>query len=264
MRWIFFCAVLGLCSSSHANGKQCTQWDIHDAEGISDFLDSWQKIHIAYLRFRQCDEGTVRARFSKAVTDLLAYHWSRLNELQPLIAADSAFGGFVVSHADEAGPHALKDIRRFAAEKCPQSAGALCAQISAGTMISNPMDSVQRFDGSVAEEAMDFLDNWSNVYLAYVRFRQEDDGAIAEGFSDAVARLLSQQWPRLKDAQAYMAMDSAFGGFILSHIDESADTGDLNRIRILAAKGCPQSALPFCKEILRQFAAMDSLDALAR
>src|SRR4051812_32410597 len=51
-----------------------------------------------------------------------------------------------------------------------------------------------------ADTETDALKDWDHLYRWYQRFQQCDDGAMAEGYSDAVAKLLANDWnhfPRL-------------------------------------------------------------------
>ena len=45
-----------------------------------------------------------------------------------------------------------------------------------------------------AESETDHLRDWTSVHRSYVRFSHCDDGSIAEGYSDAVGKLLADQW----------------------------------------------------------------------
>lgn len=47
------------------------------------------------------------------------------------------------------------------------------------------------------EAVTDYLDSWQNIAQCFRQFRACDDGGIAEGISDAVARLLANRWDRL-------------------------------------------------------------------
>ncbi len=49
-------------------------------------------------------------------------------------------------------------------------------------------------DGYTAETLTDYLDSWKNVARFYKDFKKCDNGGVAEGVSDAVARLLAQSW----------------------------------------------------------------------
>ena len=44
-----------------------------------------------------------------------------------------------------------------------------------------------------AEEIAARLTRWTDIHSAYLRFQHCDDGAIAEGFTDSVVRLLASR-----------------------------------------------------------------------
>jgi hypothetical protein len=45
-----------------------------------------------------------------------------------------------------------------------------------------------------AEKEADSLKDWDQVYRSYKRFSQCDDGAIAEGYSESITKLLAEDW----------------------------------------------------------------------
>ena len=104
-------------------------------------------------------------------------------------------------------------------------------------------------DGYTAETLTDYLDSWKNVTQFYKDFKKCDNGGVAEGVSDAVARLLAQNWHRLPQLIEEMAKTPGLDGFILIHLDETDDSSDLNRIVALAKTKCPATATGFCKKI---------------
>jgi hypothetical protein len=47
--------------------------------------------------------------------------------------------------------------------------------------------------GARAEREASSLENWAAVYRSYQEYQGCDDGAISEGYSESVSRLLAQQ-----------------------------------------------------------------------
>src|SRR5258708_37011606 len=45
-----------------------------------------------------------------------------------------------------------------------------------------------------AEKQAGSLKDWDQVYRSYKRFSQCDDGAIAEGYSESITKLLAEDW----------------------------------------------------------------------
>jgi hypothetical protein len=60
--------------------------------------------------------------------------------------------------------------------------------------------------------------------------RQCDDGAISEGYSDSVGRLLSDGWATISQLDKLVARDAEFGSFALGHIDETMSPAQARKI----------------------------------
>lgn len=77
-------------------------------------------------------------------------------------------------------------------------------------------------DVYAAEEVADYPDSWKNVHLAFQEFAKCDDGGVAEGYSEAVARLLADRWNTLPELVRLIHSDPPFEAFILrSHAKNS-------------------------------------------
>jgi hypothetical protein len=61
-------------------------------------------------------------------------------------------------------------------------------------------------------------------------FASCDDGALAEGYSDAVVKLLANHWERFPVFAALSQRDPAFRRWAIRHIDSSAASDDLKRV----------------------------------
>jgi hypothetical protein len=86
-----------------------------------------------------------------------------------------------------------------------------------------------------------------------------DDGAIAEGFSEAVTLLLAERWQKVQRSYKVLRHDSAFRAFVIRHIDETVPTERLNRIAENAQKRCSSEMKGLCLEI--QMAAKKAAQA---
>jgi hypothetical protein len=104
-------------------------------------------------------------------------------------------------------------------------------------------------DGYAAEVVTDYLDSWQNVAQFYKQFQDCDDGGVAEGVSDAVARLLANHWNRLQDLLKRTSVDAAFEAFVVKHLDETDNGNDLRQIALLAKSKCPVGASELCKKL---------------
>ena len=78
--------------------------------------------------------------------------------------------------------------------------------------------------------------SWKALYAVFRQFQSCDDGSVAEGFSESVTRLLSDDWAHLSDLAALKAPE--FEKFVAGHIDESVPEERLKRIADLAATRC--------------------------
>jgi hypothetical protein len=97
-----------------------------------------------------------------------------------------------------------------------------------------------------AEKEVDSLNDWEHVHRAYRKFSQCDDGSIAEGYSDAVGKLLANHWVQLRRLLALTKTDRGFERFVLKHIDETLPGDTLQKISNNARFSCPAGAQQLC------------------
>lgn len=100
-----------------------------------------------------------------------------------------------------------------------------------------------------AEVVATTADSWTHLHQQFERYAHCDDGAIAEGFSEAVSFLLSDRWTEIRQVDAMLASHSSFSEFVIRHIDETVPKERLERIEENAGKRCPEGLGPFCHEI---------------
>jgi len=105
-------------------------------------------------------------------------------------------------------------------------------------------------DAKAAEEKSSTIANWSQLHIAFNRFKSCDDGAIGEGYSDSVVRLLTEQWDGISELQKAFSTSQSFEIFILRHIDELMTPSQLTKIESNATNRCPSDAKEFCRKIL--------------
>jgi len=55
------------------------------------------------------------------------------------------------------------------------------------------------------------LRSWDALYKSYKLYRQCDDGAVGKGYSESVARILSDHWNTLPELARLARKDSQFG-----------------------------------------------------
>jgi hypothetical protein len=105
-------------------------------------------------------------------------------------------------------------------------------------------------DAVRAETEASTLQTWTDVYNSYKKFGQCDDGAIGEGYSDSVARLLSEDWRNFGQLNQLTSRDKEFETFVLRHIDELMSPAQQLKIRDNASTHCSVHTTHLCNEII--------------
>ncbi len=91
--------------------------------------------------------------------------------------------------------------------------------------------------------------SWSALYDHFKRFAQCDDGAVYEGFSEAVVMLLGTSWKELPRLAELVRQDDAFRSFVMKHVDDIAGEGQLRKVRDNSRTACPAGLEGLCKQI---------------
>jgi len=107
---------------------------------------------------------------------------------------------------------------------------------------------------SEEKQALDEADSqkdWDALHRSFIRFGHCDDGAIAEGYSDTVGRLLARDWEHIGTLGKLFVSDKKFESFVLRHIDETLPTDTLKTIANYAETSCPAYETALCRKILR-------------
>jgi hypothetical protein len=88
--------------------------------------------------------------------------------------------------------------------------------------------------------------DWSELRTWRQEFPECDDGYLADGVSEFVTASLSKRWGDVPSLQVVVAREPEFEGFVLRHIDATADSGNLKAVVNNATKRCPDGAAPLC------------------
>ncbi|TWB41089.1 hypothetical protein [Nitrospirillum pindoramense] len=104
-------------------------------------------------------------------------------------------------------------------------------------------------DAEKADEMVDQMNSWAKVYDAYAKYGHCDDGEIAEGNSEAVARLLVDHWKTLPQLGTLIQRHAQLKDFVLRHVDATLDTRDLDRIKTLSTSSCPAGLDSLCQDL---------------
>lgn len=106
--------------------------------------------------------------------------------------------------------------------------------------------------GRRALDQADTLRSWSALYHSYKEFRQCDTGAIAEGYSESVARILVDHWATLPELDRLATSDAEFRSFVLRHLDATDNTDDIIAAKRNAATRCPPHLQRLCQDLSKQ------------
>lgn len=104
-------------------------------------------------------------------------------------------------------------------------------------------------DAEAADMAVDNLTSWQAIQRNAVKYGHCDDGSIAEGNSEAIARMLVDKWDEIGELQVLVSHDEAFKSYVLKHINSTLDTGDLEQIVRLSTKECPTQNQSLCSDM---------------
>lgn len=111
-----------------------------------------------------------------------------------------------------------------------------------------------------ASDKADTLRSWDALHSSYKEFRNCDDGAIAEGYSESVARILADHWSTLRRFAQLAHTDPPFRAFVIRHIDATLNMDDVEKIKKAALTKCPTGLQTACSDIAKQtdFALKDA------
>ncbi|PYK37719.1 MAG: hypothetical protein DME49_10770 [Verrucomicrobia bacterium] len=100
-----------------------------------------------------------------------------------------------------------------------------------------------------AEAVIARLDRWEDIYRSFKMYRQCDDGAVAEAFSNSIVRMCAVRWDQFDVLRVFASSDKDFYSFVLRHIDATAAKTDIERAIVNSTKNCPVGANNICSAI---------------
>jgi hypothetical protein len=100
-----------------------------------------------------------------------------------------------------------------------------------------------------AEAEASTLKNWDAVYRSFKKFGHCDDGAIGEGYSEVVGRLLARDWKHFNRLITLASSDAHFERFVIRHVDETVPADKLEQIIENTSASCPSRAKRLCAQI---------------
>jgi len=99
------------------------------------------------------------------------------------------------------------------------------------------------------------ISSWDELYLAFRKYKQCDDGAIAGAFSEAASVLLAKKWGSFPRGAQLMEQDMEFRKFVLRHLDDSTPRSEWVAIAENANRRCPTKHRDLCNEVATDHAA---------
>ena len=94
-------------------------------------------------------------------------------------------------------------------------------------------------DVADSDSLMNSLDSWQDLHRAYPVLLRCDDGDIAEGISEFVVHHLATHWNTFPELATVAQTDTAFGSWVVGHIDATTDWDETARIVRHAHGGGP-------------------------
>jgi len=98
----------------------------------------------------------------------------------------------------------------------------------------------------------DRLRTWDALYNSYKTFGRCDDGALGEGYSESVARILADHWNTLPRFVQLAAQNVAFRAFVIRHLDATLNMDDVVKIKHDAQTHCPSGLRKTCNDMVKQ------------
>ena len=103
-----------------------------------------------------------------------------------------------------------------------------------------------------AEDEAIGLRSWDDLYKSFKLYKQCDDGAIGEGYSESVARILVNRWNTLSRLETLGTKDAAFRRFVLKHVDGTIASDNVVKINKNVTLSCPKNLQKLCSDLKMQ------------
>lgn len=107
-------------------------------------------------------------------------------------------------------------------------------------------------EGRLAEAEAVTLRTWDSLYQSYKHYENCDDGAIAEGYSESVARVLVDHWETLPRLAALVKSSPEFRAFVFKHVDSTLNSDNIKQIAKNAKTRCPAGLISLCNDLKKQ------------
>jgi hypothetical protein len=97
-----------------------------------------------------------------------------------------------------------------------------------------------------ALQAVDQISDWNDLYDQFKQYAHCEDGALDEGWSDVVVRLLTKDWKSVSVLSRLTDEDAKLSDFVLFHVNELMSPDDARTIVANARTKCPKDARRIC------------------
>lgn len=109
-------------------------------------------------------------------------------------------------------------------------------------------ESCSKEEAVAAESVAPYVESWSGLLRAFNEYKHCDDGAIGEGFSEAVAHVFGSG-SNIHELQKLAKANPKFRAFVLRHIGATLLPEQLSAIEYQASRACPTGSKNLCKQI---------------
>ena len=123
-----------------------------------------------------------------------------------------------------------------------------CLALGAGSIAGAADKPCTKADVANAEKAIERSNNWNQLYRSWQDYRHCDTGAVADGYTDSLMRLMVE-WKGVDTLAAAMQKDPEFKEWVLARLKSPAAKDDQPTIYSRAMSSCPKAMDALCAEI---------------
>lgn len=123
-----------------------------------------------------------------------------------------------------------------------------CLALGAGSIACAADKPCTKADAANAEKAIERSNNWNQLYKSWQDYRHCDTGAVADGFTDSLMRLMVE-WKGVDALAAAMQKDPEFKEWVHARLKSPAAKDDQPTVYSRAKASCPAGMDTFCAEL---------------
>jgi hypothetical protein len=140
----------------------------------------------------------------------------------------------------------------ISAKACLTITVGLVAVLFSGRVAYGQQRPCNEAEARRAEAEAETPRTWDALYRSYKLYRHCGDGAIGEGYSESVARILVDHWETLPQLARLAKEDIEFRRFVMRHVDATLTIEDVEKIRSNAKTKCPTGLRGVCTDLAKQ------------